>query len=85
MLQLLASQVLNPRAIDVQLDDIGGLEHVKEEMVRRWGAARPGLWFDFGGGLRVLGWLVGGCCSVQGCAAPSVQGGSGWDLWKAEL
>jgi hypothetical protein len=31
--QLLASNVLNPASIDVQLDDIGGLEHVKEEMV----------------------------------------------------
>ena len=32
--QLLASQVLNPRSIDVSLDDIGGLEQVKEDMVR---------------------------------------------------
>lgn len=31
--QLLASNVLNPASIDVRLDDIGGLEHVKEEMV----------------------------------------------------
>ncbi|WIA23226.1 hypothetical protein OEZ86_010114 [Tetradesmus obliquus] len=29
---LLASQVLNPRSIDVSLDDIGGLEQVKEDM-----------------------------------------------------
>jgi hypothetical protein len=33
LLQLLASQVLNPRSIDVSLDDIGGLEQVKEDMV----------------------------------------------------
>jgi hypothetical protein len=32
--QLLASNVLNPASIDVRLDDIGGLENVKEEMVR---------------------------------------------------
>jgi hypothetical protein len=35
VLQLLASNILNPRTIDVSLDDIGGLEEVKEEMVRR--------------------------------------------------
>eukprot|EP00878_Enallax_costatus_P025123 GHUV01026846.1.p1 GENE.GHUV01026846.1~~GHUV01026846.1.p1 ORF type:complete len:216 (+),score=72.16 GHUV01026846.1:222-869(+) len=29
---LLASNVLNPHSIDVSLDDIGGLEHVKDEM-----------------------------------------------------
>lgn len=29
---LLASSVLNPSSIDVKLDDIGGLEHVKDEM-----------------------------------------------------
>jgi hypothetical protein len=34
LLQLLASQVLNPRSIDVSLDDIGGLTQVKEDMVR---------------------------------------------------
>jgi hypothetical protein len=38
-LQLLASQVLNPRSIDVSLDDIGGLHQVKEDMVR--GIAAP--------------------------------------------
>lgn len=30
--QLLAANVLNPRSIDVSLDDIGGLDHVKSEM-----------------------------------------------------
>ena len=35
-LQLLASNILNPRNIEVSLDDIGGLEDVKADMVR-WG------------------------------------------------
>jgi hypothetical protein len=34
VLQLLASNILNPRTIDVSIDDIGGLDEVKEEMVR---------------------------------------------------
>ena len=36
--QLLASSVLNPHHIDVALDDIGGLEAVKRDMVRGRGA-----------------------------------------------
>jgi hypothetical protein len=36
--QLLASSVLNPHHIDVSLDDIGGLESVKRDMVRGAGA-----------------------------------------------
>lgn len=32
LLQLLAANVLNPRSIDVSLDDIGGLDHVKDDM-----------------------------------------------------
>lgn len=37
--QLLASSVLNPHHIDVSLDDIGGLEAVKRDMVGDAGAA----------------------------------------------
>jgi hypothetical protein len=39
--QLLASSVLNPHHIDVALDDIGGLEAVKRDMVR---GARGTAW-----------------------------------------
>jgi hypothetical protein len=40
--QLLASNVLNPASIDVALADIGGLEHIKEEMVRGGGEEAGG-------------------------------------------
>jgi hypothetical protein len=49
LLQLLASNILNPRTIDVSIDDIGGLDEVKEEMVRHQplcvlGGAGSGQW-----------------------------------------